>query len=391
MGVLRSAALPLAEVAGSAAQLRAGAHDAVDAHHRHQASRTHQLGIRTNPPSYHGFYAGRVRNLVDGAGAKSHGRPDIRLEWLVKRPLVTVVVPTHGRPQSILACMQALALQQLRDTWEVVVVDDGSANLVAPRLLELYAGQLEVRVIRQDRLGPSAARNRGVQEARGEFVAFTDDDCLPECKWLGELASMAKNRPDALVGGTTTNGLPGELFPSTSQLIVDLVYEHFNVDPSNAYFFTSNNVICSRQRFLELGGFDEDFPRAGAEDRDFCDRWRFKGWPMVWQPSARIEHHHPQTIWRFLALCFRYGRGAYIYRAKRKARGSGTMKEDLEFHRTLARRVRSRVASHGSSSHGHAVYLALCAWQVANAAGFASQAARSAAARTLGRQAPGAT
>jgi GT2 family glycosyltransferase len=286
---------------------------------------------------------------------------------------VSVVVPTYRRPRQLRACIEALAAQDLQEPWEVVVVDDGSPEPPDPGVESLMAAR-GWRLIRQANAGPSAARNRGVREARGEFIAFTDDDCLPEPALLETLLRAARDRPNALVGGTTVNGLTGDFFASTSQLIVDLVYEHFNADPDDGYFLASNNVLCSRERFLELGGFDESFPRAGAEDRDFCDRWRMRGWPIVWRPEARVEHRHGQSFRQFVDLYVRYGRGAYRYQAIRKKRGSGTMREDLGFHRTLPRRVWRRLKHPGREGTGIATIAALGVWQVANAAGFLLEA-----------------
>lgn len=298
-------------------------------------------------------------------------------------PVVTVVIPTHGRPRQLRACLEALAAQTLDEPWEVVVVDDGS-----PEPLQLGRDGLPDRpgwrLIRQANAGPSAARNRGVQEARGEFVAFTDDDCLPEPTWLEAVVRAARERPNSLVGGTTLNGLTGDLFASTSQLVVDLVYEHFNADPDDAYFLASNNLLCSRERFVEIGGFDETFPRAGAEDRDFCDRWRSRRWPIIWRPESRVLHRHAQTFRQFLELHVRYGRGAWRYQAMRKRRGSGTLREDLGFHGTLPRRVRSRLAKQGNLVSGGATVAALCAWQLANAAGFLLEAVGSSMPRGRG-------
>lgn len=289
-------------------------------------------------------------------------------------PVATIVIPTFARPRQLQACLAALAQQTLAEPWEVVVVDDGSPQSLAGIAPE-WAGRLDLRVIRQENAGPAAARNRGVQEARGSLIAFTDDDCLPEPHWLERLVGAARERPGALVGGTTVNGLDCELFASTSQLIVDLVYTHFNADPDNAYFFASNNVLCPRERFLCLGGFDRSFPRAGAEDRDFCDRWRSTGWPLIWRPDARVEHRHTQTLWTFIDLHIRYGRGAYLYQARRKRRRSGTMQDDRGFHSTLPRRVRRQLAErqpHLLAQVGLLAALAL--WQVANAVGFAIEA-----------------
>ena len=295
-------------------------------------------------------------------------------------PIVTVVVPSYGRPQRLRECLDALAGQALADAWEAVVVDDGSPTPLGGMAAE-FGGRIDLRVIRQENSGPSAARNRGVAEARGGLIAFTDDDCRPEPDWLATLVQASRERPAALVGGTTVNGLPDEVCASASQLIVDLVYEHFNADHENAYFLASNNILCPRERFLEIGGFSESFPRAGAEDRDFCDRWRMAGWPIVWRPAARVEHRHSQTLRKFIDLHVRYGRGAYRYQAMRRQRGSGTLREDLGFHGTLPRRVwrrLGRLAGPESGSCGLCRRLQLGAslglWQVANAAGFAAEA-----------------
>jgi glycosyltransferase involved in cell wall biosynthesis len=204
-----------------------------------------------------------------------------------------VVIPTYGRPRQLRECLTALAAQTLpRDAFEVVVVDDGSPDGLGS-IAEDFAARLDVRVIRQDNAGPSAARNRGVEHAVGELIAFTDDDCLPAPAWLETLAAGERERPGSLVGGSTKNGLGDRLFSEASQWIIDMVYDHFNRDHDDAYFFASNNMLCSRRRYLDLGGFDELFPRAGAEDRDFCDRWRAADWPLIWRPEATIEHRHP--------------------------------------------------------------------------------------------------
>ncbi len=294
--------------------------------------------------------------------------------------VVTVVVPTYRRPRPLRACLEALAEQTFPEPWEVVVVDDGSPEPPEPDVERLVADR-GWRLVRQANAGPSAARNRGVQEARGEFVAFTDDDCLPDPTWLQVLVGTARERPKALVGGTTFNGLSRDFFAATSQLIVDLVYEHFNADPDDGYFLASNNILCARERFLEVGGFDETFPRAGAEDRDFCDRWRMKNWPIVWRPAARVEHRHAQNLRQFVDLYIRYGRGAYRYQAIRKQRGSGTMREDMGFHRTLPRRVISHIRREGGLRTAIATLAALGIWQAANAAGFFVEALTSAAGR----------
>jgi glycosyltransferase involved in cell wall biosynthesis len=196
-------------------------------------------------------------------------------------PLASVVIPTRNRLQAIENCLDALAAQTLPSrSFEVLVVDDGSEPALALDPSR-WASKFELKLIRQKNTGPAGARNRGVAEARGEFLAFTDDDCLPTPSWLEKLVAALRENPEAMVGGSTFNGLKDDLFAETSQLILEMVYEHFNRDPANAYFFASNNMAMRRDGLLQAGGFDADFNSPGAEDRYFCDRWRMQHQKLV--------------------------------------------------------------------------------------------------------------
>ena len=290
-------------------------------------------------------------------------------------PLVSIVIPTYARPERLRECLASLARQTMpADTFEIVVVDDGSPQPVVPPEDTTPAGPT-IRIIRQPNAGPSAARNRGVAEAGGKLIAFTDDDCLPTPTWLESLVTAHRQFPDALVGGITFNGLTDDFFATTNQMIIDLVYEHFNADEASAYFLTSNNILCSRANYGEIGGFDSSFARAGAEDRDFCDRWRASGRPLTLVPAATIEHRHTQNLRQFLGLHYRYGRGAYAYQTKRRRRGSGSMAQDMNFHISLLRRLPMHLQKHRGLFRKFQVTTAILLWQAANAAGFFHEAA----------------
>jgi GT2 family glycosyltransferase len=283
-------------------------------------------------------------------------------------PIASIVIPTRNRPHAVERCLDALAAQTLPPgSFEVIVVDDGGEPALALDPAR-WASKFELKVIHQNNTGPAGARNRGVAEARGEFLAFTDDDCLPAPAWLEKFVAALREKPDAMVGGSTYNGLKDDLFAETSQFIVQLVYEHFNRDPANAYFFASNNMAMRRDNFLEIDGFDPSF-RVASEDREFCDRWRLRGRPLVWERNALIEHRHAQSLAGFCRLHFRYGQGAFHYQAIRKERGSGVMTQDLGFHRELPRLVRYQLAS-CDPGLTLGVLANLCVWQCLNAAGF---------------------
>src|SRR5690349_8782081 len=103
-------------------------------------------------------------------------------------PVVSIIIPTYNRPAPLEQCLKALSqLDYPRDRFEVVVVDDGST--ISPAgIVEGFCSRLDIRMLRQANAGPAAARNLGAQEAKGQILAFTDDDCLPDPAWLGRMA-----------------------------------------------------------------------------------------------------------------------------------------------------------------------------------------------------------
>ncbi len=232
---------------------------------------------------------------------------------------VSIIIPTYNRPEALRNCIRALQRQTYAsEDFEVLVVDDGSTPPVdAAKLTDhecTSASNMHVRVIRQVNAGPAAARNVGVQKARGELVVFIDDDCLAEEGWLEKLIETHQQYPQALVGGECLNDVHDNIFSVTNQVILNCIYDFHNPNPQDVLFLASNNWLCRRDMFLDLGGFDDGFRQAGGEDWEFCFRWRSKGYRIVWQREARAKHLHHQDLSRFLNMHYRYGQGAFLFR-----------------------------------------------------------------------------
>ena len=224
----------------------------------------------------------------------------------------SVVTPTHNRVQSLETCLAALAaLEYPREAFEVLVIDDGSAEPVE-RTTQCWADRLPLRVLRQDQAGPASARNRGAAHARGDWLVFLDDDCAPLPNWLCAF-SNARPHPDEMLGGTTINALPRNRCAEASTVLVDYVCDYFLNISSPMRFFPTNNLVVSAKRFRELGGFDAGFPLAGGEDREFCYRWLQSGGRMRRAPNAVVEHTHPLNPSTFWRKHFHYGRGAFLF------------------------------------------------------------------------------
>ena len=138
-----------------------------------------------------------------------------------REPSISVVVPTHGRPHYLARCLEALArLTFPREGFEVIVVDDGGDGS-NDAVVRPFEDRLDVNLVRQPRAGPGAARNMGADRARGKLLAFTDDDCAPEPRWLGALAAASARAPGHAIGGMTLNGARGNRYSAASQAVVD--------------------------------------------------------------------------------------------------------------------------------------------------------------------------
>ena len=225
-------------------------------------------------------------------------------------PSFSVVVPTYGRPCELGACLEALCgVDYPAGHFEVIVVDDGSPtpmeSVVAP-----FRERMTVSLLRQERSGPATARNTGAARAKGAFLAFTDDDCLPDPGWLKELAKWFAEAPDDMIGGRTINALLDNHFSTASQELISYLYDYYASAYGQPRLFTSNNLAIPAWRFREIGGFDTRFSLAAAEDRELCDRWLGGGLKMTYAPKAIVRHMHVLNLRSFWRQHFNYGRGA---------------------------------------------------------------------------------
>lgn len=296
-----------------------------------------------------------------------------------ENPTFSVVVPTLGRAAQLRGCLAALAgLDYRRECFEVVVVNDGGGRAI-DHVAAAWEERLGLTLVPMGGAGPSAARNAGAEHARGRFLAFTDDDCRPESRWLEVLQDAHQANPGCAVGGEMVNGADGRC-AAASQAVLEAAYDHFNRGSSSRRFFATSNLSFPADELRALGGFDEEIPFA--EDRELCERWVRSGRRLVSAPRAVVRHMRELTLRQFCAQHFRYGRGAWAVHRARVDHG-GHFKVEPGFYAALARQVR---APRKGADRASLAVLALTS-QLANAAGFAREAfvARRAAATSRRR------
>jgi len=252
-------------------------------------------------------------------------------------PLFSIIIPTYQRTEPLRRCLEGITrLDFPRNNFEVIVVDDGSPVSPEKTLLP-FTDCFEIILLNSVHAGPAAARNKGAARANGEFLVFTDDDCIPVPDWLKTYSTCFEDAPDGLIGGAVINGLPGNPCSSASQLLNDYLYAYYNSERNSARFLMSCNMAVKKDRFKMSPGFDTDFHRAGGEDRAFCSNWLHHGYPMIYAPEAAVVHNHSLTFKTFFRQHFTYGRGAFLFHLKQDASDGSQGMEPLSFYSGLLR------------------------------------------------------
>jgi len=218
--------------------------------------------------------------------------------------MISVIIPAYNAEKLIRRCLDSLTHQSVdSDRYEVIVVDDGSTDATT----EIVASHPAVRLLRQANAGPAAARNHGVREARGEIILLTDSDCRLTPTWIE--AMTAPFQSDADVVGVKGRYLTVQAAPAAR--FVQLEYEH-KYDKLKRHetidFIDTYSAGFKREVFLEMGGYDEDFPVACAEDVELSYRMSKRGYRMVYKPEAIVYHMHPETFRDYLKKKFKFAR-----------------------------------------------------------------------------------
>jgi GT2 family glycosyltransferase len=247
-------------------------------------------------------------------------------------PGMSVVVPACGRTEDLRRCLAALAAQEpVAGGLEVIVSIDGPDP--APSAVRAVAlDGLDLQVIQASRTGPAGARNRGAAVATKALLGFVDDDCEPAAGWAAALAAALERDPDALVGGPLLNPYPRDSSALASHVVSEALYDCPTFD-----FLPSANLALLGDRFEALGGFDERFPTAAAEDRELCARAQERGMRVVQVDDVSVLHHRPSSPVRLWRQYAEYGRGARRLARLRESAGQPPVRAGRGFPGALAR------------------------------------------------------
>lgn len=214
-----------------------------------------------------------------------------------RHPAVTIVVPALNEESRIADCLRALAAQTYpKNRYEVVVVDNGSTD----RTCEIVRAS-GARLLHQAQRSAYRARNLAIESSQGEFVAFTDADCIPEPVWLENLLRCALDSDAWIVGGLTRydmlhDTLGNRLLIQTHQphVLRQAIADHHCV--------AGGNMLVRRRAFETYGLFR--VLQSGSDD-EFSTRLARAGFPSVFAESAVVHHQCDLTNREYLKRTFR--------------------------------------------------------------------------------------
>ncbi len=212
---------------------------------------------------------------------------------------VSIVIPAHNAEAVIGRCIEACLAQEYDGVIEVIVVDDGSIDRTAD-----VATRYPVRYIRQVNSGPATARNAGARASKGELICFTDSDCAPERRWAAKLVAEFEDPAVGAAGGSYDIGNPESLLARCVH--AEIVQRHIHM-PRSVNYLGGFNVCYRRKVFEEVGGFEESFRMASAEDNDLSYRVYKDGWSLRFNSQALVSHRHPEKLGRYLRSQFWHG------------------------------------------------------------------------------------
>lgn len=256
-------------------------------------------------------------NFCKFAGAKSYGR--------MHNSKLSLVIATYNRGAKLCVTLDSLLEQTLpQELWEVVVVDNNSADDTAARFaayMKLHPS-LDARMVRENRQGVSCARNRGIEESHGEMIVVIDDDETVVPEFLEQYYNLFTRRTEvAAAGGRILprfeGRLPRWMSRYTERAIAGTVDlgDRIREFPEGKFFGGGNHGF-RRSVTARYGGYDPSLGRTGAtllagEEKEFCMRLRKCGERVEYLPGALIYHWvdtERLTRTYFTKLCRNLGR-----------------------------------------------------------------------------------
>jgi GT2 family glycosyltransferase len=191
----------------------------------------------------------------------------------------SVVIPTCARPEVLRLCLERLhpLIQNInRCCYEVIVSDDRPSESTRAMIVRLDP---LIKYTAGPGRGPAANRNHGASQARGDWLVFLDDDCVPE-------PGLLNAYQDRILHGESSRVLEGRISALGERTSID---QEAPINEQGGLLWSCNFCI-KKELFVQMGGFDEMFTGPAMEDVDMRERLRTRGEPIVFLKNAAVLH-----------------------------------------------------------------------------------------------------
>lgn len=219
----------------------------------------------------------------------------------MQKPFFSVVIPAYNAANVLDRCLQSIGEIEYPN-YECIVIDDGSTDNTAS-----VVAQHKVRYIKQPNQGPATARNRGIEEAKGEFVFFTDSDCVVPPDILKKYAEKFDEMGDVVGIGGSYRTLNQESCVAR-YMGREIAYRHQNQSQGDVRAVGTFNAAFKKEILSKMGGFDTTFRKASGEDFELCYRIIRAGYKLGFDGDIFVWHEHPSSVWKYFKQQYQRGK-----------------------------------------------------------------------------------
>ncbi|OGC03833.1 hypothetical protein A2276_08280 [candidate division WOR-1 bacterium RIFOXYA12_FULL_43_27] len=224
---------------------------------------------------------------------------------------LSVVIGTFNQKDSLKLVLESFTKQTYKD-FEIIVVDSSSTDGTEEIVRTEQCSVPTLQYIRQENNGKTAARNRGIKEAKGEIILLTDADMIADSQLVEEHIKAHKKYNNACFEGTTFNFLK-----KGSDAVEPYIKQKLRAGQKLKWaYFLSGNLSIKKETLIKAGMFDEDFKSYGWEDIELGYRLHKMKIPLYYLPSAKNYHYHFVTDNDMVKRKYNMGKSAAIFYKK---------------------------------------------------------------------------
>lgn len=225
-------------------------------------------------------------------------------------PKVSVIIPAYNNATYLCEAIDSVLAQTYND-FEIIIVDDGSTDDTKNNVLSYVQRYPDkIKYFYQRNKGAGSARNKGIEEAQGEYFAFLDADDFVTPEWLGKLVSSFQNNNIGACVGRVVSPMPRTLIQS----LVSSKIDDMSPIKDRGNYFVGSNLMVKKIVFEIIGKFDEDFCYA-SEDTDFGIRIGLSKFLIAYNKEAVMFYRQRADFCGLLKQKYRNGKSKiFLYK-----------------------------------------------------------------------------